>query len=71
MLKLTDSDTGAINEDGSTFTQPVNEKQLVNALTEHAHKIAESILSRPGTGMDLALDAKVRQGWCCLTTAAI
>ena len=39
--------------------QPISEQDLVKALTEHAHKIATSILTRPGTGQDLVNDAQV------------
>lgn len=37
----------------------MSEHELVNALTEHAQKIANTILSRPGTGLNLEEDAKV------------
>ena len=40
-------------------SQPISEQDLVKALTEHAHKIATSILTRPGTGQDLVNDAQV------------
>ncbi|CAD5125986.1 DgyrCDS14166, partial [Dimorphilus gyrociliatus] len=38
--------------------KPMSEHELVSALTEHAQKIASTILSRPGTGMNLEEDAK-------------
>ena len=53
-------DGGDVNQSLPTFTTPVSENQLVEALTEHAQKIAESILSQPDAGRDLAKDAKVR-----------
>ena len=39
---------------------PVSEKELVQALTEHAHKIAQSVLAGDGTGENLIRDAEVR-----------
>ena len=36
------------------------EQEIIDALSEHAHKIAEQVLSRPHTGKDLAEDAQVR-----------
>ena len=50
---------GEVQESMNTFTRPVNENELIEALTDHAHKIAESILNQPETGIDLARDAKV------------
>ena len=36
------------------------EREIVAALSEHAQKIAEQVLSRPETGQDLLQDAQVR-----------
>lgn len=41
-------------------SQAVTEQELVEVLSEHAQKIAETVLSRPETGEDLAKDAQVR-----------
>ena len=37
------------------------EREIVAALSEHAQKIAEQVLSRPETGQDLLQDAQVRR----------
>ena len=37
----------------------VTEHEIIDALSEHAQKIAEQVLSRPHTGQDLAEDAQV------------
>ena len=45
---------------GQLFSTPVNEEDLVKALTDHAHKIATTVLNQPGTGLDLGWDAQVQ-----------
>ena len=52
--------TGRSEDEMSVFSQPITEENLVQALTDHAHKIAVSVLSRPETGLNLAGDAQVR-----------
>ena len=49
---------------GQTFSTPVNEEDLVKALTDHAHKIATTVLNQPGTGHDLSWDAQVQFFYC-------
>lgn len=46
-------------ESHGSVAQPISEQDLVKALTEHAHKIATSVLNRTGTGQDLVNDAQV------------
>lgn len=41
------------------LSTPINEEDLVKTLTEHAHKIATTVLDQPGTGVDLGWDAQV------------
>ena len=59
---FTDDGTGRVDTSVATFTKPVMETQLMDALTKHAHQIAQSILSRPQSGIDLVADAQVGQG---------
>ncbi len=43
----------------SALSLPLTEDNIVQALTEHARKIATSVLSNADTGTDLAGDAQV------------
>ena len=45
----------------SAFTRPLTEQELVSTLTDHAHKIAATVLSQPETGENLSLDAQVTE----------
>ena len=56
-LELTEDSRG---ESHDVVAQPISEQDLVKALTEQAHKIATTVLTRPGTGEDLIYDAQVR-----------
>ena len=40
-----------------------SEQEIVGALSEHAQKIAEQVLSRPETGQNLLEDAQVRRAF--------
>ena len=40
-------------------SQEISEQELVQQLSDQAHRIAAAILSRPATGMDLVEDAQV------------
>ena len=47
------------SDDGRSLSRPMSERDLVNSLTEHAHRIASAVLSQPDTGNNLMQDAQV------------
>ena len=43
-----------------SLLEQLSEKELVEALTDNAHKIASNILAQPGTGQHLGDDVQVK-----------
>ena len=61
-LLISDSGTStqrSMSQASAASMAPVTEQQIVHALSEHAHKIAETILTNPESGTDLVQDAQV------------
>ena len=49
-------------DDGSRRSS-VTEKDIMDTLTDHAQRIADSVLSQPNAGEDLENDVKVMATW--------